>query len=146
MPKPMPEPTAMPHTTAHRSTPLPRLGRAWALGIGLGASLAWAQPPAPAPGRYTLWQDGEGGPTCQLRLTPQRTIGGQAIEGAQRCAASLQLAGDPYAWFMDAQGRLVIVDATRQPLLRMERLPDGDYKDRRQGDYVNAVLLSPAGR
>lgn len=94
-------------------------------------------------GRYDLWQDGEGGPLCTLRLTPQRTIGGFAVAGAAQCAQKLELAGDPHAWFVREDGVLLMLDAARQPLLYMRPLGQGEFKDSRQGDYVNAVILSP---
>jgi hypothetical protein len=150
MPQPLstlPRPPSPLHGGSHAwAALLTMAGLAALVGLlGLSSAAQARSPSTPAPGRYTLWQDGEGGPTCQLRLTTHKAIGGQAIEGGQRCAARLKLEGDPYAWFVDAQGRVVILDATRQPLLRMERLADGDYKDRRQGDYVDAVLLTRDG-
>ncbi|KRW62859.1 AprI/Inh family metalloprotease inhibitor [Pseudomonas sp. TTU2014-080ASC] len=104
---------------------------------------------APAPqyaerlkGAYDLWQDGEGGPLCKVRLGDTPTIGGLSLQADEDCASKLNLAGDPYAWFINPNGQLIIIDATRQALLRMKVLEDGSYKDPRDGDYVNAVLLS----
>lgn len=99
---------------------------------------------APQPGRYALWQDGEGGRVCKLTLLSARTIGGQALKAQEDCDGRLSLGGDPQAWFVAEQGYVVIIDATRRVLLRMEPLGDGDYRDRRRGDYVDAVILSPA--
>jgi hypothetical protein len=93
-------------------------------------------------GAYNLWQDGEGGPSCKLTLQAEPILGGNALDVEADCDAKLKLGGDPHAWFLNADGLLVIIDAARQPLLRMEQQPDGDYKDRRAGDYVNAVLLT----
>jgi len=119
-------------------------------------ALACALPARPAPpqpeatqlqGRYDLWQDGDGGPLCHVTLGGTPTLGGQALRADADCARKLGLAGDPYAWFMAPDGRLVIIDAARQPLLRMERVGDPrqrEFKDRRAGDYNNAVLLTPA--
>lgn len=73
-----------------------------------------------------------------------RTIGGQALKAQEDCDGRLSLGGDPQAWFVAEQGYVVIIDATRRVLLRMEPLGDGDYRDRRRGDYVDAVILSPA--
>lgn len=93
-------------------------------------------------GRYELWQDGEGGLGCELLLKAEPIPGGNALEADADCDENLDLGGDPHAWFVDGEQVLVIVDAARQPLLRMERLSDGDFQDRRDGDFVNAVVLS----
>jgi hypothetical protein len=131
------------------------LGRTLAFTILVWAHATWAstaapaQPPSPSPtspppGRYDLWQDGEGGQVCKLTLQSGRTIGGHPLKAATGCDERLSLGGAPQAWFVDAQGRVVIVDATRRVLLRMEPLDNGEYRDRRRGDYVDAVILSPA--
>lgn len=93
-------------------------------------------------GSYDLWQDGEGGLSCKLELRTEPILGGKALDAAGDCDGNLKLGGDPYAWFLNADGVLVLIDATRRPLLRLERLSDGSYKDRRDGDYVNAILLT----
>ena len=92
---------------------------------------------------YDLWQDGEGGASCAVSLGDQRSIGGYQLDADEDCAAKLELAGDPQAWFLRDDGQLILVDATRQVLLRLDRLHDGTFKDPRDGDYVNAVLLTP---
>jgi hypothetical protein len=93
-------------------------------------------------GTYDLWQDGEGGLSCKITLGDQPTLGGLTVQADQDCAEKLALEGDPYAWFINDEEKLIIIDAARQALLRMETIPDGSYKDRRDGDYVNAVLLT----
>lgn len=114
------------------------------------APAAPAQSAGPAPsaeetrlsGKHDLWQDCEGGPVCHVTLETAPTIGGHVIQAEADCARKLKLGGDPFAWFLDPAGVLVIVDPARRPLLHLRRLDDGSYKDRRDGDYVNAVLLT----
>jgi len=93
-------------------------------------------------GKHDLWQDGEGGPVCHVMLTTTPTIGGMAVQADDDCDRKLRLGGDPFAWFINPAGVVVIVDPARRPLLHLERLADGSYKDRRDGDFVNAVLLT----
>lgn len=96
-------------------------------------------------GDYTLWQDGEAGlgQLCDIILGVDRTIGGYAVSTDGKCEEQLQLAGEPAAWFLREDGYLILIDAARQALLTMQRLPDGGWKDSRNGDYVDAVLLDP---
>jgi hypothetical protein len=93
-------------------------------------------------GAWDLWQDGEGGPSCAVQLTDQAILGGFAIEAEADCASKLDLAEEPYAWFLNDHGQLIIVDGARQALLRLNDEHDGSFKDRRAGDYSNAVLLT----
>jgi len=93
-------------------------------------------------GKHDLWQDGEGGPVCHVTLETTPTIGGHVMQADADCDRKLKLGGDPFAWFLDPAGVLVIVDPARRPLLHLRRLDDGSYKDRRDGDYVNAILLT----
>lgn len=114
------------------------------------AASAVPQPGPPEPGaeearlsgKHDLWQDGEGGPVCHVTLTTTPTIGGNAIQAEDDCDRKLKLGGDPFAWFINPAGVVVIVDPARRPLLHLERLADGSYKDRRDGGDVNAVLLT----
>jgi hypothetical protein len=93
-------------------------------------------------GSYDLWQDGEGGPRCAVTLGEKPIRGCLTLIAGEDCASKLALKGHPYAWFINPDGQLIIIDEARQALLRMNGLDDGSYKDPRDGDYVNAVLLT----
>ncbi|GIZ12939.1 AprI/Inh family metalloprotease inhibitor [Pseudomonas sp. NCCP-436] len=93
-------------------------------------------------GQWDLWQDGEGGATCPLRLTDELTVGGLAVHIDATCAEDLGLSDTPHAWFLRQDGALIISDATRQVLLQLSPLPDGSFRDVRNGEYVDAVLLT----
>lgn len=132
-------------------SPQPASTAAAGLASPASAAASPVQPaPGPAPsaqearlrGKHDLWQDGEGGPVCRVTLETAPTIGGHVIQADADCDRKLKLGGDPFAWFVDPAGVLVIVDAARRPLLHLQRLDDGSYKDRRDGDYVNAILLT----
>lgn len=93
-------------------------------------------------GQWDLWQDGEGGATCPLLLTNELTVGGLAAHIDEPCAERLGLRETPHAWFVRQDGVLIIIDATRQALLRLSPLSDGSFRDVRNGEYVDAVLLT----
>lgn len=82
-------------------------------------------------GRYDFWEDIEGGHSCEVTLDEARTIGGHVFIADEACIASLDLDGEPLAWFVASDGALVFVDATRQRVLTLERLPDDTYYARR---------------
>jgi hypothetical protein len=142
----------------HSSAPAPKQMSSSELADGAVAKLSSGQsteafadevpPPwvAELKGDYDLWQDGEGGfgHNCTVSLTDQRTIGGYELRSDESCEQNLDLAGEPVAWFVrDSEGLLMLIDATRRVLLSMQRQSDGTFKDPRNGDYVDAVLLTP---
>lgn len=106
---------------------------------GLGA------PPDPSialvAGRYELWEDTEGGESCDVALEQARTIGGHVLVADEACLAKLDLDGEPLAWFVAADGALVFIDATRQRVLTLERHHDGSFYVPRAGRY--SLNLTP---
>jgi len=56
-----------------------------------------------------------------------------------------KLTGDPAAWFLDRERWLVLIDATRQVLLRMLPLDDGTFRADRSADGLESLNLTPAG-
>jgi hypothetical protein len=78
-------------------------------------------------GKYKLWEDFEGGKVCDVTLETEPTIGGHVFKGNERCMKPFKLSGDPSAWFLDQQGSIAIIDATRKVLVRFKRTPDGSY-------------------
>lgn len=93
-------------------------------------------------GRYVLWEDFEGGRVCRITLTDQRTIGGYAVTADDACLRELAIPDDVFAWFINADGWLVLIDVTRKPLLRMEPSPSGGdfYAQRSDQQQENLVL------
>lgn len=95
--------------------------------------LIGTEDPAVSPvGAFSLWEDFEGGTVCSVYLTANRVIGGYGIEYEEPCVRTLEIDGDIAAWFPTEDGYVVMVDATRTAVLRMHKLPDGDYYARRQ--------------
>jgi ABC-type Zn uptake system ZnuABC Zn-binding protein ZnuA len=94
-------------------------------------------------GRYEIWEDFEGGTVCPLVLEDEMSIGGFALQGDDGCMAVFELDGDPHAWFVDAEGWIVLIDATRQILSRFEPQEDGTFYANRTADRRTSLNLSP---
>ena len=95
-------------------------------------------------GAYDIWEDFEGGKVCKINLGDEPTIGGYALEGDANCFAAFKLDGDPYAWFVDQERRIVIIDATRKILIRFEPVEDGAFYARRTDAGLENINLTPA--
>jgi len=93
-------------------------------------------------GRQDLWEDVESGRVCSVTLEDVRTIGGYAVTADDECVVKLDVGGDLFAWFIRDDGALVFIDATRQPLLTLDRLPDGTFYVNRYGQQ--SLNLTPA--
>jgi len=101
---------------------------------------AWA---SQLQGRHVLREDVQGGRGCRITLTDQRTIGGYALTSDEPCIRRLAIPEDIFAWFIDAEGRLVLIDATRKPLLRMQPLSsDGEFHAQRSPPQRGNLVLS----
>lgn len=101
---------------------------------------AWA---SQLQGRHVLWEDFEGGRVCRITLTDERTIGGYAVTSDEPCIRRLAIPEDLFAWFIDAEGWLVLIDVTRRPLLRMKPSPsDGDFYAQRSDQQLENLVLS----
>ena len=98
---------------------------------------------APPAGHYEIWEDFEGGAVCQLLLEDAVSIGGFALAGDNDCMAAFKFSDDPHAWFLDDQDRLAIIDATRNVLVRFERLADGSFYARRNAEGLENLNLTP---
>ena len=110
-----------------------------------GCSAVQAAPDASqVKGSYDIWEDFEGGTVCPLTLDDAEAIGGYALEGDDTCMQVFKFAGDPYAWFLDDDSRLVMIDATRQVLARFQPLEDGVFRADRSDEGLEGVVLSPA--
>lgn len=94
-------------------------------------------------GQWELWEDHEGGTVCALGLDNAPAIGGFALEGSEACLRTLKLKGDPYAWFLDPQGNVVLIDATRKAVLRLDRLDDGSFYAQRREEGLENLNLTP---
>lgn len=95
-------------------------------------------------GAFDLWEDYEGGTVCSVYLTANRVIGGYGIDYDPDCIARLEIDGDIGAWFPTDDGFIVMIDETRKALLRMHKLPDGDYYVvRRPEGKANLNLTRP---
>jgi hypothetical protein len=94
-------------------------------------------------GRYEIWEDFEGGTVCKLFLDDEMSIGGNALEGDDQCMQSFKLDGDPNAWFVDDEGKLVLIDAMRRVLVRFEPHSDGSFYANRTADGLESLNLTP---
>lgn len=63
----------------------------------------------------------DGAPDCKLILKPGQTIGGKIVARKGKCDKVRPGMDDAHAWFIRDDGALVIVDATRKPLISFER-------------------------
>jgi hypothetical protein len=100
------------------------------------ASPAYAQgtsAPKTLLGNWVFTQDGEGSSTCTLELRSSRVIGGFALAAPDRCTRVIQEAGELYAWYLNADGQLVLADAARSSLLVMRKNPDGGWSSVEEG-------------
>jgi hypothetical protein len=97
---------------------------------------------AGAGGKYSLWEDFEGGKVCEVVLTAEQTIGGYVFQGNQRCMKVFKFDGEPYAWFIDQEGWATIVDATRKILVRFEPHKDGSFYANRTADRLESLNLT----
>jgi len=91
-------------------------------------------------GKWELWEDHEGGTVCPITLANDQAIGGFALMGSEACFRKLKLKGDPYAWFLDPEGSVVLIDATRKVLVRFDALEDGTYYAQREEGLENLNL------
>jgi len=109
----------------------------------LGVLQVHAESPASLAGPYDIWEDFEGGTVCPLTLEDEPAIGGSALSGDDDCMQVFNFAGDPYAWFPDGEGRLVIIDATRRVLVRFDALQDGTFYAIRSDAGLENLNLTP---
>ncbi|HZV17195.1 MAG TPA: AprI/Inh family metalloprotease inhibitor [Sphingobium sp.] len=79
-------------------------------------------------GKFQLWQNdrGEDGWMCEIELLGSRTIGGYGIRGDDPCLRKLGFE-DLSAWFVEPDGYLVLIDATRKPVMRLKRADEGYF-------------------
>ena len=105
----------------------------------LSVAPALAQAPA-APkallGNWVLAQDGEGSPTCTLTLKAHRVIGGFELSAPPRCSRVLEAADDIAAWYLNADGALVLADATRRALLVFTKRASGAWAEDAGAPYL----------
>lgn len=95
-------------------------------------------------GSYELWEDFEGGTVCPIDLEAEPTIGGYALNTTdEACFGAFKLDGDPYAWYLDGEGGLVLADAARQVLVRLLPVENGFHADR-SADGLESLNLTPA--
>lgn len=93
-------------------------------------------------GKYDLWEDFEGGKVCKVTLAPDATIGGFVFKGDDRCMTTFKFTGDPQSWFVDKEGWLVILDATRKTLARFKPGKDGSFYANRTADGLENLNLT----
>ncbi|WEK50235.1 MAG: AprI/Inh family metalloprotease inhibitor [Candidatus Kaistia colombiensis] len=94
-------------------------------------------------GSYSIWEDFEGGKVCPIQLDDGTTIGGFALEGDDQCMQTFKFDGDPAAWFVDDEGWLVLIDATRKILVRLAPSTDGAFYANRTADGLESLNLTP---
>ena len=115
-------------------------------------------------GAYHLTEDREGGRSCDVALSNERTIGGYVAQADNACIAvyalpwfcSLGDAGDAekacafkptediFAWFLSPEGDVVLIDAARQPLFRLKPVEGGIfYQHRDSAEGLESLALSP---
>ncbi len=87
---------------------------------------AWAKPWL---GRWSLYEDGEGGQGCTLSFVQGLSIGGAALQLTPTCRQNFpvdQVAG----WTLDdprkKRPRILFIDALRKPVLTFEKPPAAD--------------------
>ena len=84
-------------------------------------------------GKYELWENlGDDGRMCEIQLTDVRTIGGYRIDAAPECLKQITVQDitDLSAWFVAPDdGHLVMIDATRKPLMRLKPGNEPRYFD-----------------
>lgn len=110
--------------------------------LGSGVQVSNARDVVAIAGDHAFWEDFEGGTICQVTLENVRTIGGYVLSGDEQCMAAFELSDDPYAWFVDDVGQLVITDVTRKVLLRFEPLENGSFYARRENEGLNNLNLT----
>lgn len=111
--------------------------------LASGVQVSIAQDTAAIAGEYSIWEDFEGGTVCPMTLENERTIGGYVLTGDDDCMVPFKLSDDPYAWFVDDEGKLVIIDVTRKVLVRFEPLQDGSFYAQRQAEGLENLNLTP---
>ncbi len=79
-------------------------------------------------GRWSLYEDGEGGQGCKLYFEEGMSIGGAALRLTPTCRQNFPLE-DVAGWTLDdprkKTPRIVFIDALRQPVLTFEKLGGG---------------------
>lgn len=136
-----------------------RLLQTLSLALLLGVAPALAQsssvpegtPPAPDSvvpedlqpfvGDWLLEQEDESAPRCPIRLLDAEAIGGYAVELPEPCPAPYP-ADRIAAWNVDETNAVLLLDAERHVVIRLEEDEDGLY-DTPEGSTPRFYLLSP---
>jgi hypothetical protein len=81
-------------------------------------------------GTYELWENiGDDGKMCEIQLTDMRTIAGYQVKADPACLKEINATG-LFAWFLAPQdGHIVMIDATRKPLMRLRPSDNPRYFD-----------------
>lgn len=95
-------------------------------------------------GAWTLSKDGEGAPTCRVKLERRRVIGGAAMTASPRCSEVTARSEDLYAWYRNPKGELVMADPQRHAVLVFHALPDGVWAT--EGSDDERLLLQRVSR
>jgi hypothetical protein len=80
-------------------------------------------------GHFELWQNdrGDDAQMCNVEFLGSRAIGGYRINADERCLHKIGIE-DISAWFVTDSGEtLVLIDATRKVVMRLQRGENGYY-------------------
>ena len=125
--------------------------------VSLMVALAGAAPPvddAPLPwtlpmaGDWTLAGVSEGDPYCRVTLGSDAAIGGASIDVSATCLRNFPF-DEVAAWTL-RDDRIALIDPLRQPVLLLERVPDGAWTgtlaDGRQLVFDRGAPAQPESR
>ena len=84
-------------------------------------------------------QNANGSKTCKVTLSREVTIGGLEIDVDANCGKVFPVMKDVYAWRLYEDWQIVLVDATRRPLIRFST-PDDNYVAEPETDGITTIV------
>ena len=89
-------------------------------------------------GLYVI-SDQSGKKKCRVRLKPDETIGGMAIDINKKCAKTFPVMGEVTSWRLNEGWTIVLADATRKSLIRFYT-PDAEYISDKEIDGIFTIV------
>ena len=75
-------------------------------------------------GAWVVGKDGEGADVCTVQFNADGVIGGFQLVAPKRCKGAVAHWDDLYAWRINADGAIVMADATRRAVYVFRKLDD----------------------